>query len=305
MNAKKKFTRTSISIKTKLKIIDELKNGADRKSIQNKFNVSRYFLSKLNKNKENIENILISNNTDKFTARKRLKWKRYSELDNAVIRFIKRIRKNNLPVSGEVIKDRAQIYAKQLGFTNFKASSGWLEKFNKRNGLCSKKLCGESADADITVANEYKNNILPEIIKNYHPNNIFNADETALFYKCMPNRTMTFRNEKCFGGKFSKERVTILLGANMSGTEKLKLLVIGKSKSPRCFKNIKELPVMYKNNLKSWMTSAIFLDWLHVLDKKFSEENRKILLIIDNCPAHPKNADIHLTSKKFNSYLRI
>ena len=43
----------------------------------------------------------------------------------------------------------------------------------------------------------------------------------------------------------------------MSGTEKLPLLVIGKSAKPRAFKN-KELPVSYKSNKKAWMTGRIF-----------------------------------------------
>jgi hypothetical protein len=39
----------------------------------------------------------------------------------------------------------------------------------------------------------------------------------------------------------------------MSGTEKLPLLVIGKSAKPRCFKNAK-IPIDYKANKKAWMT---------------------------------------------------
>lgn len=37
------------------------------------------------------------------------------------------------------------------------------------------------------------------------------ADETGLFFKCLPDKTLTFKNEKCHGGKHSKERLTILL----------------------------------------------------------------------------------------------
>jgi hypothetical protein len=36
-----------------------------------------------------------------------------------------------------------------------------------------------------------------------------------------------------------------MVGANMFGTEKLKLFTIGKVKKPRCFKGIKSLPVDY------------------------------------------------------------
>ena len=42
--------------------------------------------------------------------------------------------------------------------------------------------------------------------------------------------------------------------------EKLKPLVIGRSKKPRCFKNfdIEKLSIYYRWNTKSWMTLTIF-----------------------------------------------
>ena len=48
--------------------------------------------------------------------------------------------------------------------------------------------------------------------------------------------------------------------------EKLKPLVIGKSKNPRCFKNVRigNLPVHYMANKKAWMTSQIFCEWIIV-----------------------------------------
>ncbi|GBL87492.1 hypothetical protein AVEN_118415-1 [Araneus ventricosus] len=57
----------------------------------------------------------------------------------------------------------------------------------------------------------------------------FNADETGLFYKLTPNKTLNFKGEKCVGGKLSKVRITILVCSNMNGSEKKKLTVIGKS----------------------------------------------------------------------------
>jgi len=42
-----------------------------------------------------------------------------------------------------------------------------------------------------------------------------------------------------------------MIGANMDGTEKLKLFIIGKPKNPRCFKSIKSLPTTYENKKKS------------------------------------------------------
>ncbi|XP_025208713.1 tigger transposable element-derived protein 4-like, partial [Melanaphis sacchari] len=73
----------------------------------------------------------------------------------------------------------------------------------------------------------------------------------------------------------------------MTGTDKRKLLVIGKSKNPRCFKGVSSLPVFYENNTKAWMTSAIFEKTLNYWDDELRRKKKKILLLVDNCPAHP------------------
>ncbi|GBO04384.1 Tigger transposable element-derived protein 4 [Araneus ventricosus] len=105
-------------------------------------------------------------------------------------------------------------------------------------------------------------NVWPGIIRNYDEKDIFNADETGLFHKLIPNQTFKFKGEKCVGGKLSKVRITILVCANMNGSEKQKLTVIGKSQKPRCFKNVKKLPVDYRSSKKAWMTSDLFQKYL-------------------------------------------
>jgi hypothetical protein len=47
-----------------------------------------------------------------------------------------------------------------------------------------------------------------------------------------PDKTYTFKGASCKGIKVNKERITILVCANLDGTEKLLLLVIVKSKQP-------------------------------------------------------------------------
>ena len=149
---------------------------------------------------------------------------------------------------------------------------------------------------DLAVVNHWTENVLPSILANYSQDDIYNADEMGLFYHMQPDRTLHFRGERCTGGKQSKERISVLVCANMSGTEKSKLLVIGKSEKPRCFKNVKTLPVIYRNNKKAWMTSSLFLEWLKSMDKKFRIEKRHCVLIIDNCPSHPNPLPFPLTN---------
>ena len=85
------------------------------------------------------------------------------------------------------------------------------------------------------------------------------------------------------------ERITVLCCSYLTGTDKCKLLVIGKSLRPRCFKNVNvdNLRVTYRANKKAWMTSQIFNEWLAAWDSYLTKVNRKILLLVDNCTAHP------------------
>ncbi|KAK3784006.1 hypothetical protein RRG08_025201 [Elysia crispata] len=73
----------------------------------------------------------------------------------------------------------------------------------------------------------------------------------------------------------------------MNGTKKLPLLTIGRFEKPRCMKNVKSLPAVWKANRKAWMTSQIFEEWLKKLDRKMLMQGRSIAMIVDNCPAHP------------------
>lgn len=41
-------------------------------------------------------------------------------------------------------------------------------------------------------------------MKKFDSKDIFNAHETHLFFKCLPNKTLTFKHDKYFGGKHSK-----------------------------------------------------------------------------------------------------
>ena len=149
-----------------------------------------------------------------------------------------------------------------------------------------KNLHGEAESVDQDGVNKWQNDRLSALLKEFKPEQIFNTDETGLFYRCLPDKTHVFKNEKCTGGKLSKERLTVLVTASMTG-EKLPPLVIGKSANPRCFKNVKNLPVPYEANSKPWMTSTLFEKWLRKLDFQMRKSDRKIAMVLDHCTAHP------------------
>ncbi|GFX97449.1 tigger transposable element-derived protein 1 [Trichonephila clavipes] len=165
------------------------------------------------------------------------------------------------------------------------------------NGIPEEK--GESATADEGAAK-----ILPEelakIIEDgdYSADQVFNADETGLYWKKLPNRTYIAKDEKTASGhKASKDRFTLLLCSNASGDRMLKPLLINKSLRPRALKgkDLKQLPVHWMANPKAWMTTAIFTEWFNncfvpEVEAYMKEKSLdfKVLLIVDNAASHPQ-----------------
>ena len=127
---------------------------------------------------------------------------------------------------------------------------------------------------------------LRELIKNIDPDDLYNFDETGLFFRLQLNKTLT--TEKTHETKKVKDRLTVALCTNATGTDKLKQIVIAKAARPRCFGktfNPNSL-VHYKSNANAWMTTREFHDFLESLNKQMSNANKHILLLLDNCASH-------------------
>ncbi|CAF4762350.1 unnamed protein product, partial [Rotaria sp. Silwood2] len=124
-----------------------------------------------------------------------------------------------------------QAYAKKVAqelndSSGFKASNGWLERFRVRYNVNFRVISGEGAAVDVHTIKDWKVR-LPQIIEHYSPVDIYNCDETGLFFKLMPDRSLVVNADDCRGGKKSRDRFTVLLCANWAGTHKLKPMVIG------------------------------------------------------------------------------
>ena len=89
--------------------------------------------------------------------------------------------------------------------------------------------------------------------------------------------------------------MTALVAVNMDGSDKRPLLFIGKSKEPRCFRGVSHLPIPYMSSRNAWMTGALFCEWLAGFNRDMARENCHIVLLVDNCTAHPKDGLSHIT----------
>uniref|UniRef100_A0A1B6C4M0 HTH CENPB-type domain-containing protein n=1 Tax=Clastoptera arizonana TaxID=38151 RepID=A0A1B6C4M0_9HEMI len=275
--------RKVLPIKEKVRVIRACEEGRKIADVCREFGLVNSTVGSILKNKNKILKAFQEDGENS----KRIRGCGRIDIDAALLKWLRQCRSADIPVNGPLLKEKAEQFGEMFG-ANFTCSNGWLDRFKARHSISFAKMCGEAKSVDPSVTGNWLKEVWPVVRQPYKDEDIFNADETGLFYKLTPEKTLQFKNEKCVGGKLSKQRVTALVCANMTGSEKRKLLVIGKSVKPRCFKNVKKLPVNYTANKKAWMTSAIFEDELRKWDMELASKNRKILLLVDNCAAHPK-----------------
>ncbi|XP_070593160.1 tigger transposable element-derived protein 1-like [Erythrolamprus reginae] len=186
----------------------------------------------------------------------------------------------------------------------FTASKGWFDRFQRRYGLKSVSLHGEAASADTGAAENFVRRTFKDLIAEggYLPEQVFNMDETGLFWKRMPSRTFLMQDEaKAPGFKAMKDRVTLIMCGNAAGFL-MKPWLIYKSRNPRALKNRNKnaLPVYWMHNPKAWITKPLTRDWFHqcfipqVKDYLAAKGlNFKVLLLMDNAGGHDDLAHEH------------
>ncbi|KAB0384998.1 hypothetical protein FD755_006915 [Muntiacus reevesi] len=200
----------------------------------------------------------------------------------------------NVPLSVTIIQKKAKSLFTDL--QREQGESSQTEKFKECHCLPHFKM---------NISAPAKEDEYPEILKSiiqegeYTPQQVFNVDETGLYWKRMPERTFLSVEERAEPGfKSSKDRLMLLLGGNAAGDFKLKPLLVYHSENPKALKGYSKpnLPVIWRSSRKAWATRSIFHEWFTyffcpAIEKYCAQNNltNKALLILDKAPCHPVN----------------
>ncbi|XP_041968768.1 tigger transposable element-derived protein 4-like [Aricia agestis] len=273
--------RKAFTVEEKEAIISRLEKGESNSRIAKEFGVSHSTISTIFKNKKLIKK---SYNLNVLKS-KRLRKSSYEKVDQALFQWIK-IRKNKgVPISGSMLQETANIFAMHFGIVDFNCSASWICRFKVRHNIIMGKITSETAHVDNNGSSSTNwLTLWPDLRRTFSDDEIFNAYETGLFYNSMPHHTLTLKGANCSEGEMSSCRFTVMIAANMSGTEKKKLLVIGKSKP--FAGGAESLSVDYAQNSRAWMTSDIFEKWLLDWDLHLGKKGKKILLLVDDRLVH-------------------
>ena len=209
-------------------------------------------------------------------------------LDEALASWVILCQEKGICLGWQILQKKAEMFADELGIPESDRpafSDGWVQKFLQRRKFKFFKLSGESRSADVEAIHS-ELPVYQQIVAQYDPDDVFNMDETGLFYCMAPDRTIAAR--QICGLKKDKTRITIVLCANSDGTEKRDLFFIGHSEKPRAFKKKRgeHYGFYYRWNKKAWMTTILFQEWLLKFDVDMRKQQRQVLLLLDNAPTH-------------------
>jgi hypothetical protein len=160
-------------------------------------------------------------------------------------------------ISGAVLTLKAQQIANHLGVSNLKFLNGWLQSYKQCYNVWHFRFHGEAALVDESAVSNTQTRI-QAILSGYNLRDIYNFDESGLFYWMPPDRGLA--TSQLSGVKGDKAQIIPGFTMNADGSDIHAPMFIGHACRPRCFakKDASAFGFHYYWNKKAWMTASIF-----------------------------------------------
>lgn len=250
-NMASKQIRNFLTLKRKVDVIREKERNPSmtHRTLAEMFDCGRTQVAQIIKKKDSIMALYQSNAPgSRNILTKVSRTSDYQEINEALYKWYTIACSKNIYSGGPELTEKAKVIAEKLGKPEFKGTNGWLGKWKARYNIKQTTVCGESGDVRLSTVDLWKER-LPEIVQGFTKDNIWNMDETGLFWRALPDKGFRERGKACKGGKKSKIRITVALFVAASG-KKEKPIVINKSETPRWFDKTM-LPVTYFSKKKA------------------------------------------------------
>ena len=178
-----KRKHTTLTLETKLKLLSEIDNmekTTTKKEIADSYMISANTLSTILKNREKIEKMASSSSVN--LSKKRMRTSRVEDVDAGLLTWFKQSKAQGAPISGPIVMEKARELAQELGI-DFVPCSGWLGRFKRQHGIIFMAVSGEAASVIMSTVETWRGSALKELLQLYKPDDIFNADETGIFFQ--------------------------------------------------------------------------------------------------------------------------
>ena len=180
----------------------------------------------------------------------------FPTVDEALLNFVDEKSSDNLPLSRKILRRKSRHIANDLGFTNFKGSPGYIEKFLKRNQLVPRTVTGSGqliphdacAQANAFIADVGETQLTYKIQPRKGKNAMM--DETPLWWSMAAKKTIAKVGTKIIPVKSSghdNKRYSVVLCGFDDNKKAIPAII---------FKNLKKVPAEVKNRKDCFVAVA-------------------------------------------------
>lgn len=96
-------------------------------------------------------------------------------------------------IHAPIFKAKSEELDKKLGSIDFKATDGWLSRWKVRRNIKFRRSHGVKGSSDSESAELMKKTKISTFSENFSANAIFNADETGLYYRAIPDGFLCYK----------------------------------------------------------------------------------------------------------------
>lgn len=227
------------------------------------------------------------------TSKKRCTGVENSPLEQALYEWFLQKKSIGESVTGTMLQEKAvELNTMLNGTSNFKGTNGFISKFKKRHSIGSSTVHEERASANKS-ASTFCREFIRYIMDNKIPlDKVYNAKETVLYWKTLPNKTLitSSEDEEAPDRESDKNKVTLMVCTNATGSHKLPMLIVGEAHN--CFENVRSSSIIYTKQSNACIDKQLMLTWyqeifLPEIEAVHSSSAEQCLLLLDNSPNYP------------------
>ena len=173
-------TRKTLTSAQKLEVILAVDNRGNQtlSQIASTYGIHRSTLSKIIQNKDSI----ISDNNENITDRKRKRKSDFPEVDLALYEWLQDKRSQRIPISGPILKAKAELFARNFHYNDWKCNDGWLQRWKDRYGISARVLSGEANHVNLSIVENRLDQIakMQELLSQLCPEEVIDVNDYVL-----------------------------------------------------------------------------------------------------------------------------
>lgn len=273
--------RRRLDLSEKVRALDMLESGATPQEVASEFGSSKRAIMRMKKESHIIRGLSESGARGSMKSRKQSHPGKYAALETKVMQILQASRGNRITITNDLIRScSSKVQEDMLKDTSlgpddakdlqmFNPTDIWIKGFARRHNL---QIPASRTWPSTNVLNESRR--FPEVqnlkneLERYDPECILSVHETTLFHKILPRKAYLASitddagvNSLVFPPDMeTKDRLTLVVCTNATGTLKVPLTIVGRSKQPQSFR-VKRCPLPYLGQNHAWFDVCTFREW--------------------------------------------